>query len=300
MTEASPLDTRPASPSPPRPPTADGSAGAAAQRRPFPVIRTVSWFAPLRWLNAGRRAFVAHPVPALFYGLCFAAMGWLLGALLRGSPTLMMALTCGFLLVGPLLAMGVYEIARRHDRGEPVAIGDTTFAWDHNGLNIAILGIALGVLMMLWARSSMMLIAIFFPRRMPGLDLLLEQLSSGASLPFLGAYVAVGAVFALLVFACSAIAIPLMLDRRTDAITAILASLVAVGRNPGAMVFWAVLIVALTAAGFASLFVGLIVTAPWLGLATWYAYRDLVAPLPPDDGDEQRFSVQVSGGSRCP
>lgn len=244
---------------------------AESTRMPFPVVRAVPWLAPVDWLARGWRALVAHPAPTLFYGGCFAAMGWLLGALLRDSPALMMALTCGFLLLGPFLAMGVYDIARRHDRGEPVRLGQTLGAWSGNGLNIAVLGIALGVVMMLWARSSMMLIALFFPDRMPNVALLIDQLVGTANLPFVLTYVAVGAAFAMLVFAFSAIAIPLMLDRRTDAITAVIASLVAVGRNLPAMVLWAGLIVALTAAGFVTLFLGLVVTTPWLGLATWYA-----------------------------
>jgi uncharacterized membrane protein len=72
----------------------------------------------------------------------------------------------------------------------------------------------------------------------------------------------------------------MMLDRRTDAITAVLASVLAFGRNLGPMLLWAALIVALTVAGFATLFVGLIVTVPWIGLATWHAYRDLIGPAP--------------------
>ncbi len=269
--------------------TSDPAASSAGGTRPpFPVVRTVGFLAPFDWLARGRRTLVAHPLPALFYGACFAAMGWLLGALLRGSPALMMALTCGFLLVGPVLAMGVYDIARRHDRGEPVRLGDTIGSWSGNGMNIAVLGIALGVLMMLWARSSMMLIAIFFPDRMPNVALLIDQLTSAANMPFLLTYVAVGGVFAMLVFAFSAIAIPLMLDRRTDAITAVIASLISVGRNLPAMAFWAVLIVALTVAGFVSLFLGLVVAIPWLGLATWYAYRDLVEPMTTGGGSETK------------
>lgn len=71
-----------------------------------------------RWAGSGRDSpsFRACPWPALFYGACFAVMGWLLGSLLRPAPSMMMALTCGFLLVGPFLAMGLYEIARQQAR----------------------------------------------------------------------------------------------------------------------------------------------------------------------------------------
>ncbi|MGE0312177.1 MAG: DUF2189 domain-containing protein [Lautropia sp.] len=269
-------------------PAADDADANGAGRRPFPVLRTVPIGAPFGWLAKGLAGFRACPLPCLFYGVCFALMGWIQASLLRDSPTLMMALTFGFLLVGPFFAMGLYEVARRRECGERCNLGRTTVAWSRNVSNIAIFGIGLGVLTMLWARSSMMLIAIFFPRQMPDMGLLLAHLTSADNIAFVATYVGVGAVFASLVFAFAAIAVPLMLDREIDAITAMIASVVAVGRNLPAMLLWAALIVLLTAVGFASLFVGLIVTVPWLGLATWHSYRDLVepvdaAPAPPHD-----------------
>jgi uncharacterized membrane protein len=251
------------------------------RREPFPVVREVEAAAPFKWLWLGARAFHAQPVPCLVHGACFAAMGWLLAALLRPAPALMMALTCGFLLVGPFLAMGLYAVARRHEQGGPSRSGETSGAWRRNAGDIAILGIVLGVVMMLWARSSMMVIAIFFPRQMPSVSILLAEFASGANLDFVATYLAVGAVFALLVFAFTAVAIPLMLDRGTDAITAMLASAVAFGRNLPAMLAWAVLIVALTVIGFATFFMGLVLVVPLIGLATWYAYRDLIEDPPP-------------------
>jgi uncharacterized membrane protein len=255
-------------------PSAEPDPGPS--RAPFPVVREVEGAAPFKWLWLGARAFHAHPVPCLVYGACFAAMGWLLAALLRPAPALMMALTGGFLLVGPFLAMGLYEVARRHEQGERHGTG----AGRRNAGNIAILGIVLGVVMMLWARSSMMVIAIFFPRQMPSVSILLAEFASGANLDFVATYLAVGAAFALLVFAFTAVAIPLMLDRGTDAITAMLASAVAFGRNLPAMLAWAVLIVALTAVGFATFFLGLVLVVPLIGLATWHAYRDLIEDPP--------------------
>lgn len=262
------------------PPAQAGVAPDPAVQRAlsrFPVIRSVGLSAPWRWLARGSRDLQARPWPSLFYGLCFAAMGWALAALLRSSPGLMMALAGGFLLMGPFLAMGLYEIARRREAGQPCDLFESTVAWGRNLSNIAILGIALGVLLALWARSSMMVIAFSFPYRMPQLSLLLEALAKGEHYGFLAAWVGIGAVFASLVFAFTAIAIPLMLDRGTDAITAMLASVAAVARNPGPMVLWALLIVVLVAGGFATAFVGLVVVGPWLGLATWHSYRDLVA-----------------------
>jgi uncharacterized membrane protein len=266
---------------PPAEPQQPAARDDAPRKPPF-VVRRVGVFAPLRWLARGARDFRRRPIPCLFYGVCFAAMGWLLGALLRTSPGVMMALTAGFLLVGPFMAMGLYEVARRAEAGQPCNLPATTVAWRRNVSNIAILGVGMGVLMALWARSSMMAIAIFFPRTMPTVAVLLDELAKGRNLEFIAAWLAVGAIFATLVFAFSAIAIPMMLDRGTDAISAMIASAVAFAQNLLPMAVWGVLIVALSVAGFATLFVGLVVTVPWVGLATWHAYRDLVEPQPAD------------------
>ena len=269
----------------PSAPAATPAADAAqAGRAPFPSVRRIGFGAPLRWLALGAQDFRHRPIPALFYGVCFATMGWLLGLLLRPSPGTMMALTAGFLLVGPVMAMGLYEVARRREAGQPCDLAATMVVWKGNLVNVAILGIGLEIVMALWARTSMMIIAIFFPRRMPTVAALLDEIAAGSNVGFLATWLAAGAVFATLVFMFTAVAIPLMLDRRTDAITAMLASVVAFGRNLGPMLLWAALIVTLTVAGFATLFVGLIVTVPWIGLATWHAYRDLIAPAAPPAG----------------
>jgi uncharacterized membrane protein len=276
----------------PPPPNGDGTSPGAmpqpapdaadAMRAPFPEARRIGLGAPFRWLAHGARDFRDRPMPSLFYGLCFAAMGWLLGALLRPAPGTMMAMTAGFLLVGPFMAMGLYEVARRAEAGLPCTLSTTTVAWRRNLSNIAILGIGLGVLLALWARSSMMVIAIFFPRRMPSVAILLDEIARGENVGFITTWLGVGAAFATLVFAFTAVAVPLMLDRGTDAITAMLASAQVFGRNLLPMAIWAALIVLLTLFGFATLFAGLIVTVPWIGLATWHAYRDLIAPAPND------------------
>lgn len=271
----------PSTPASGEPTETTGAARTDAPRAPFPVVREIGFGAPLRWLALGARDFRERPVPCLFYGTCFAAMGWLLAALLRPAPGTMMALTAGFLLVGPFMAMGLYEVARRREAGLPCDLLASTLVWRRNLTNVAILGIGLEIVMALWARSSMMVIAIFFPRSMPSVAVLLDEIARGQEIGFLATWLGVGALFATLVFAFTAIAIPLMLDRGTDAITAMLASVVAFGRNVVPLLFWAALIVALTVLGFATFFVGLIVTVPWVGLATWHAYRALVEPVEP-------------------
>jgi uncharacterized membrane protein len=83
-------------------------------------------------------------------------------------------------------------------------------------------------------------------------------------------------VFAVIVFTVSVVAVPLIIDRHATATEAIWASLRCTLRNLPAMLVWGALIVGLTALGFLTLLVGMVVIAPLLGHATWHAYRDLV------------------------
>jgi len=232
---------------------------------------------PFRWLAKGAADLAARPWPSLFYGVCFAAMGWLLGWALRTSPGLMMALTAGFLLVGPFMAIGLYEVARCRQAGEACDLFVSTTAWGRNFTNLAIMGVALGVILALWARSSMLLIAVSFTWEVPSTLALVQGILAGEHLEFAIAWLAVGGLFAGLVFSFTVIAIPMMLDRGTDAISAMLASVSATLRYFPMMMVWAALIVSLIVAGFASFFVGLIVTGPIVGLASWHAYCEISA-----------------------
>ncbi len=239
-------------------------------------LRTPRLSAPFRWLRLGAEDLRARPWPSLFYGACFALMGWLLAAVFHRSPGLMLALSAGFMLVGPFMAMGLYEVARCRAASEPCDLFATTLAWRRNVANLAIMGVALGVLLALWARSSMLVIAVSFTWQVPTTSQLVAGVFTGEYLGFAVAWLGVGAVFAALVFGFSAVSIPMMLDKGTDAISAMLISLSTTFRHFGVMMLWAALIVCLIVLGLATAFVGLIVTGPWVGLATWHAYRELV------------------------
>ena len=248
---------------------------------PFPTVREVSLGAPFRWIARGAADLRAAPGPSLFYGLCFAAMGVLTVLMFLHAYEYIAALASGFLLVGPLVAMGLYELSRRRERGEPCALGPTLTVWRRNMSNIGVFAVVLGVVLLVWARASMVVFALFYTEEMPSLDSLIEQILTLRNLEFFGTYVGVGLVFATIAFAASVVSVPLMLDRNQDAITAMLASFGALLNNPGPMLVWAALIVILTAIGFATFNIGLVVLMPIIGHATWHAYRDLIEPLPP-------------------
>lgn len=245
---------------------------------PFPEIREIGMDAPVRWLRAGWGDFRKAPVPSLFYGVVLAAMG----AALANSPgtgAVELALVTGFLLVGPFLLMGVYDVARRIQRGEDVRIGRTMLAWKANGSSIGFYAIILALLLAVWIRISIVVVALFFEGAPPSASSLLKDvMASPEALTFVAAYLAAGFGFALFVFATSVVSLPMLLDReKMDTLTAMITSFNALRLNFWPMLIWAAIIAVLTAIGFATLYVGLILVLPLIGLATWHAYREVVA-----------------------
>lgn len=243
----------------------------------FPQIRQVAISAPLRWLGRGVDDLKACPGPSLFYGACFALMGIVLGSVFNHAYQYVSALASGFLLVGPFLAIGLYELSRRREYGEVCALRPTLAIWKVYAANIGVYSVILIVVFLVWARASLVIFALFYTSEMPSLEGFLNQVLRFENLEFLAVYCAAGFIFATLVFALSVVSIPLMMDRKQDSVTAMIASFLALARNVPAMVLWAALIVLLTAVGFATFKLGLILTIPIIGHATWHAYRELVA-----------------------
>jgi uncharacterized membrane protein len=242
-----------------------------------PAVRAVTIGAPLRWLAAGWRDFLANPMPSAFYGACFALMGFLIYFVFGRAYQYVSALVTGFFLVGPFLAIGLYDLSRRRERGEPAWLAPTLDAWRPNVGSVGIFALVLCVILLVWARASLVVFALFFTYDMPDLHGFLAQVVSFKHVEFLLAYLCVGGFFAVLVFAISVVSVPMMLDRNTDGIVASLTSLRAFAANVPAMIVWGLLIVLLVALGFATWFAGLVVVVPVIGHATWHAYRELVA-----------------------
>ena len=259
-----------------RPPETDADAARGA----LPAVRRVDVIAPFAWLAAGARDFRAHPAPSIFYGACFALMGWLVVLTFRHAYEYVSALTTGFFLVGPFIAIGLYDLSRRRERGLPTHLAPTLDAWWPNFGAVGVFALVLIVILLVWARASLVVFALFYTREMPSLTGFLDQVVSLKNPEFLVAYLCVGGGFATLVFAISVVSVPMMLDRDADGISAVLTSLRAFGDNLPAMIVWGALITLVVGLGFALWFVGLVVAAPLVGHATWHAYRAIVADAP--------------------
>lgn len=252
----------------------------------FPTLLPVSLAAPGRWLAAGWQDLRQIGAPSLFYGACFAGAGWIMQEVFRHHYALFAGLATGFLLLGPFLALGLYDLSRRRERGEIPRLLPTLTAWRPNLANVGVFAAVLAVVLLIWARASLVVFALYFDApELPTFAGIVRTVVTFEQPAFAFAYFAVGGFFALFVFAISVVAVPLMVDRNTDAVTAALASLIACGRNPGPLLLWGATIALLVAVGFATFFVGLIPIMPLIGHATWHAYRDLIAPEVPPPPD---------------
>ena len=241
------------------------------------LIVSLSWSAPLRWLALGWQDFKAHPAISLFYGLAFWCMALALDAVFRAKPEFTMTIASGCLLVGPFLALGLYEVSRRRELGLPPGFATSMTCWRNHLRSMGMLVGVLIVLELLWGRASLVVIAVFFNTGMPSSVGVVQAVFNPDNLDFVLAYTVVGGAFALLVFAIAVVSIPMILDRDTDAITAAITSLEVVVNNTLPRLMWGALIAGLVAASlFLPWAIGIVVAGPLLGHASWHAYRGAV------------------------
>ena len=261
----------------PFPDTPDAPATPA---NPAPiVVRPLRWGDPLRWLRAGARDLVAAPGIAAFYGLSFWGMALVLGWVFRTKPEYVMSLVSGCLLIGPFMAMGLYDTSRRREAGLAPSLSDSLTCWDSHMGSMGMLVLVLIVLELLWGRASLVVFAVFFHTGMPSTTGVMQAVFTPQNWEFVAVYTVVGGVFAALVFSTTVVSIPMILDRDTDALTAGITSMRVVFDNTGVMVLWGMLLTLLVVASLLLAWsVLLVVVGPLLGHASWHAYRAAIVP----------------------
>ena len=235
--------------------------------RPFVVpCATLDARAPLRWLRAGWRDVRAAPRLSLIFGavIVLVSAGISLLAWMLGRFALLATLLSGFVFVAPLICVGLYCVSRALERGRTPTLADSFVLARRVVGQAGVFALAQGVIVLLWSRAGMM-VGAFFP---------IDESNANALWEFLAIGSAVGSIFAALTFAVAAFSLPMIADRDVDMITAAVSSVNAVLRNKRVMLFWAMIIVAMTAIGFATALIGLGILMPWLAYAAWHGYRE--------------------------
>jgi uncharacterized membrane protein len=229
------------------------------------------------WLAAGWHDLRTQPAPSLIYGfgVFVVSLAVVVGIVRFGWDYILFPAFAGFMVIGPLLAVGLYEKSRRLAAGEPVRLADMIFVRPASGGQILFTGVLLCVLMLLWMRAAVILYALFFGLLpFPGLGHIAPMLfttATGWALLIVGT--AVGALFAAFSFAISVLAVPMLLERRVDCLTAMGTSMQAVWNNLPALLAWGAIVSVLFGLSLATGLLGLIVVFPLLGHGTWHVYR---------------------------
>ena len=243
-----------------------------SEEKPLPFVansKILPRNAPLKWLQQGAEDMKRAPAVSLLYGLAMTLLSILIAysSWKFGALGLYLGMASGFLLLGPVLAIGLYSFSCQLEQGRKPIVGYCVREGGSHIKDMLIFSFILLIVFLVWARAATA-IHIFFPENADytALDLAL----------FLGIGTAIGAIFSTVVFTASAFSLPMIMDRKTDAITAVITSVNAVLRNKLTMLIWASIIVSFVAVGFLTFFIGFIVLLPLIGHATWHAYRETI------------------------
>ena len=238
-------------------------------------ILHVPFFRPFLWIGRGWRDMRRSWGASLGYGALIVALGWTLLVFCATHPYFVAAAITGFLLVGPAMSAGLCEMSRRDSLGQPANFDDSLEGFMRNAPALVEFGAILAICAVVWFALSALLLGSVFHIPAPSVSETMYRgfIDSANRSQVLG-YIGAGGILAAGVFAISVVAIPLIIDRQATAAQAMLASIKVVLGNIPAMILWSALILILTVIGYAPLLIGLLITAPLLGHATWHAYRD--------------------------
>ena len=240
-----------------------------------PPVRAVAPPHVLRWIRLGWTDLRRAGWPSLLHGLLVTVASLLIVEIALLFWPLLPGAVSGFLVVGPMLATGLYALSRRLEQGQRPRLRDALDAWRQGSRCLFRFGLLLVLTATLWVAISVLLFHFFIDADIERpLDFLRYVVTQGDD-AFLEWTVLAGLV-AGLVFALTVVSVPLLVDRDVKTKVALVTSLRAVGENPGTMLGWALFLLAATSLSIATLMLGFLVLYPLMGHASWHAYRDLV------------------------
>lgn len=255
----------------------------AGARPAHPAIRKITPADLKEALTKGIDDFTAMPSHAIFLCLLYPVVGLILARLIFGYSVLplLFPLAAGFALVGPLAAIGLYELSRRREAGLDASSRHVLDVLHSPSIGaIAALGVALMLIFVVWLAAAQAMYVAYFGYASPAsLAAFLGAIfttSAGWNLIVVGNLV--GFLFAVLVLTISVVSFPLLLDRDVGVAVAVLTSVRAVLANPVTMALWGVIVAGALLIGSLPFFLGLTIVLPVLGHATWHLYRKAVEP----------------------
>jgi uncharacterized membrane protein len=256
----------------------------------LPPIRTMSWSAPFGWLAGAFSDLCRAPMASLTYGLgmTLLSIGLCLALYLSGMAIWALFLTLGFVFVAPMLAMGLYEAGRQLEAGQKPRLREMLILPSAFRQDTAYLGLALLLIYLMWAQFAQIVYGLStYQSHRTLADFTHFVLATGEGHSMLVTGTIVGGAVAFFSFTLTVVSAPMLLDRQTNVFVAVATSFRAVSANFGPMLLWAALIVTLLILTAATGFLAMIVIFPWLGLASWRAYRSVV-------GDPELAAAQTT------
>lgn len=230
----------------------------------------------------GIRDFRAYPLYGLFFGAIYALGGIFIAVMLAyyHLPWMIIPVAIGFPLVGPFVAVGLYEISRRHMAGEPVGWkAILTEVFRQRERQLSWMAFVVLFIFWIWIYQVRLLMALMLGFRIPAtLDAFADLvLTTPQGLTFLAVGTVVGAVLATILFTATVISMPLLLDHDPDFVTAMLTSLRTVTENPVPMLAFGFFVALAAFLALVPFFAGLLIVLPVAGHATWHLYRRAIS-----------------------
>ncbi len=250
-----------------------------------PIVRRISIADVAEALGQGLRDFQAVPFYGLIFGTLYAVGGILivLSVTALGMGYLAYPLAAGLALLGPFVAIVLYEVSRRRETGQPLSLQDIWHTMKSRN-EIGWMAFVTLFIFIFWMYQVRLLVALFLGLNasFPSLhQFIVQVLSTNEGLLFLMIGNIVGGILSLVLFSLTVVSFPLLLERDVDFVTAMITSVRAVATSPVPMIGWAAVIVVLLILSALPFFLGLVLTLPVLGHATWHLYRRIVAPIAP-------------------
>jgi uncharacterized membrane protein len=255
--------------------------GLGAGHAASPMVRRITVVDLRDVLARGLADFAAYRSDVIFLCIIYPVVGLALARVAAGYDMLplMFPLASGFALVGPVAAVGLYEMSRRREQGLDITWADAFGVVRSSAFGpITVLGLLLLAIFLLWLVTAYEIYEVTLGPQPPAsiTSFARDVFTTSAGWALIGVGVGVGFLFAVLVLTISVVSFPLLLDRDVGLYTAVSTSIRAVLTNPAPMALWGLIVAGGLVMGSIPLLLGLAIVMPVLGHATWHLYRKVV------------------------